>query len=193
MEIFYTKQGIPVMVVDGVAYSFDSSDKGEILAQLSMNPKMIDQIKGEIINYLKEINWENFASNSDSYSNIRAFISYLSGVHVFNHVISILEDAQSTSIMLSTPQPYPSWLWSGADEKWIAPFSYPSNVPEGIYIWDESETNWVPSEQKPHASWIWNDTNLRYEPPVAYPVDAEDGQFVWNETTRTWVLNDQMG
>lgn len=193
MEIFYTKQGMPVMVVDGVAYNFNSPDKGEILAQLSMNPEVIAEIKNEIIEYMKTVRWENFAMESESYSNMKTFISYASDLHLFTHVISVLEDAQSTSEMLAHPQPYPSWFWNGVDKGWLPPFPYPENVPEGIYMWDESTTSWIPSEQQPHPSWSWSPLTLRYEPPIAYPADAPDGQFVWNEQTRSWVLNDKMG
>jgi len=193
MNIFYTDQGMPVIIIDDIAYVFNVANKTEVLSQLSMNPEYIPEILDKVVEYLETIKWENFSSGEDVYSNIRSFLRYISDAHTINHVVNTVEDAYKTSIMLSTPQPYDSWLWDGVNEQWVPPVSYPENAPKDVYMWDESEISWVPVEQKPHASWEWSRANLRYEAPVAYPIDAKDGQFIWNESTRSWILNDQMG
>lgn len=38
------------------------------------------------------------------------------------------------------PQPYPSWVWTGA--RWSAPVPYPEGA--GWYDWDEAARDWVP-------------------------------------------------
>jgi hypothetical protein len=193
MEIFYNNQAIPTIVVDGIAYNFNMSNRGELVAQLSMNPEYIPEVKNKILEYVQSFSWENFSAESDSYSNIRSFIRVASELNQLNPVIDVIEDAESTSIMLSTPQPYDSWIWNGALKKWIPPVVYPHNAPEDIYMWDEDGLEWVPLEQKPHASWNWNRVTLQYEPPIPYPVDAKENQFIWDEQNRSWALNDQVG
>lgn len=189
MKIFYNRNKIPTIVINDVAYMFNSLDREELVAQFSVDPTTSTQIKEEIVDYVNSIKNVEDISKESSCQEIKNKIKNFVLLETLFFVLDIIDEAESMAFMLSVPQPYKSWQWDYGDRKWVPPAKYPKNADEGIYFWDENLEDWTPSELKPHNSWMWDKMRLKYVPPIPYPVDAEEHEFVWNEATLSWKKN----
>lgn len=191
MEILYTSNGIPVLNIDGVAYRFFSDDFNHILAELSLNPDKIEEIKNNTINYCNELqktlkNLDNNSSYEEINKNIRIMNDILSVAPVFE----MLKQAYDMYIMFNTLKPYDSWIWDSQILRWKAPIAYPTGIEgDGIYLWNENERIWEPVSIRPFPSWVWNKGKNEWEAPMKYPLDANQNDFIWNEDLLRWVAN----
>lgn len=77
-------------------------------------------------------------------------------------------------------QIYPSWTWNEET------FEYdpPKPKPEGIYLWDETASDWV-EHLPPFDSWVYNEATGNYEAPKPYPEDGKP--YKWDEAAGDWV------
>lgn len=190
MEVIYNGEGVPIAIINGTAYFFDTRSAQVIVGELVLDESLSNSIKNNLIDYinekLNEVQVNHESSPKDLVSFIRAVMAMLS----LGTAIDIIEDADNTRTMLSTYKPYNSWHWDKEKRSWEAPQQYPSNAPEGVYEWSEDVINWVPALPKPYESWIWNEGSLEYMPPVPYPIDADPDEFIWDEQKTVWVAND---
>lgn len=190
MEVVYTNEGIPVALINGTAYLFNSENAQVIVGELIIDESLSSDIKNNVINYINNVIEENRVGENSTTDDLRLFLRKLAAITYLGIVADIVDDADNTRAMLTTYKPFNSWRWEKDTQSWVPPHNAPEEAPEGIYVWNEDIIGWVPAKEKPFESWVWNDVLMDYIAPVPYPVDAEPDEFHWDEGKLIWIVNE---
>lgn len=96
-----------------------------------LNERLIQRLLPELANttfQLRDPNTEEYIDKYATYSDVFVLLHSL--------YFHLAEERDKGETM-----PYPSWIWNEVTHQWEAPVQ----KPEGNYVWDESQQQWVES------------------------------------------------
>lgn len=194
MRIIYTVDNSFLLETeDGLVYPFNMNNIDVLVAELSLDVDVCNEIKNKVLDLMKEKIDKKQLTETLPIEKIAQYIQNLILLNEYMPVLEILDRSTRTHKMITTDKPYETWQWDYQKEEYVAPMPYPTKLVESEpdkYIWNDDSLSWEPAEPAPHRGWLWDYAKEKYTSPVPYPLDAEPDEFKWDEEKMLWVVND---
>lgn len=190
MKIAYNKDGLPYMIdEDNTILEFSNTNSGDIIAELSTNKELLQEVKNAIVNSIDDKIGKYNIMPKETPEELNSAIKLFGSLGSFMSIAAICEQSEEAYYQNITEQPFDSWVWSRDLKNWISPVPIPYGEEGEYFSWNEEKTMWELCIDPPGADYVWSDQKRDWEPIVKYPIDAAPDEFVWDDINGGWVLN----